>query len=147
MTESTSSADILWDSGTAYELFISLHVLHEPDSFGIRPSYAAGVRSRIPAVERKLLEDIYPFSGVPLKWLHSLPAPKAYFASAGNLWYHDDHSWSALGQVAGHTNSHLLNIFPDLRFISSDAKSENLWIITGNNELTQRLCHQLSDHP
>ena len=76
MTESTSTADILWDSGTAYELFISLHVLHEPDSFGIRPSYAAGVRSRIPAVERKLLEDIYPFSGVPLKWLHSLPAPK-----------------------------------------------------------------------
>lgn len=70
------SADILWDSGTAYELFISLHVLHEPDSFGIRPSYAAGVRSRIPAAERRLLEDIYPFSGVPLQWLHSLPAPK-----------------------------------------------------------------------
>ena len=76
MTPATSAADILWDSGTAYELFISLHVLHEPDSFGIRPSYAAGVRSRIPAVERKLLEDVYPFSGVPLKWLHSLPAPK-----------------------------------------------------------------------
>jgi len=72
----TTSPEIQWDLGTAYELFISLHVLHEPDSFGIRPSYAAGVRSRIPAVERKLLEDVYTITGVPLKWIHSLPAPK-----------------------------------------------------------------------
>jgi len=71
-----ASEIIQWDLGTAYELFISLHVLHEPEHFGIRPSYAAGVRSRIPAVERKLLEDVYPITGVPFKWLHSLPAPK-----------------------------------------------------------------------
>lgn len=76
MSGQITSADIQWDFGTAYELFISLHVLHEPDSFGIRPSYAAGVRSRIPAVERKLLEDIYPIMGVPLQWLSGLPAPK-----------------------------------------------------------------------
>ncbi|MBE0672029.1 MAG: winged helix-turn-helix transcriptional regulator [Anaerolineales bacterium] len=72
----TSSPAITWDFGTAYEMFISLHVLHEPDYFGIRPSWAAGVRSRIPASERKLLEEVYPITGVPLKWLHSLPAPK-----------------------------------------------------------------------
>lgn len=72
----TSSPAITWDFGTAYEMFISLHVLHEPDYFGIRPSWAAGVRSRIPASERKLLEDVYPIAGVPLKWLNSLPAPK-----------------------------------------------------------------------
>jgi len=71
-----TTPEIQWDFGTAYELFISLHVLHEPEYFGIRPSYAAGVRSRIPAVERKLLEDVYPIIGVPLKWLHGLPAPK-----------------------------------------------------------------------
>ena len=71
-----TTPEIQWDFGTAYELFISLHVLHEPEYFGIRSSYAAGVRSRIPAVERKLLEDVYPITGVPLKWLHSLPAPK-----------------------------------------------------------------------
>ncbi len=77
MTDKQSiSPTITWDFGTAYELFISLHVLHEPDYFGIRPSYAAGVRSRIPAPERKLLEEVYPLTGVPLKWLHSLPAPK-----------------------------------------------------------------------
>ena len=76
MTDKQSiSPTITWDFGTAYELFISLHVLHEPDYFGIRPSYAAGVRSRIPAPERKLLEEVYPLTGVPLIWLHSLPAP------------------------------------------------------------------------
>jgi DNA-binding transcriptional ArsR family regulator len=72
----TASPIITWDFGTAYELFVSLHVLHEPDYFGIRPSYAAGVRSRIPAAERKLLEEFFPISGVPLKWLSTLPAPK-----------------------------------------------------------------------
>jgi len=65
-----------WDFGTAYELFISLHVLHNPDHFGIRASWAAGVRSRIPPNERKLLEDLYSFTGVPMNWIHSLPAPK-----------------------------------------------------------------------
>ena len=76
MSQKTNVPEIQWDFGTAYELFISLHVLHAPDYYGVRPSYAAGVRSRIPAAERKLLEDIYPFTGIPLKWLHNLPAPK-----------------------------------------------------------------------
>lgn len=71
-----SSPSIVWDFGTAYELFVSLHVLTKPDYFGIRPSYAASVRARIPAAERKLLEELYPLLGVPLKWIHSLPAPK-----------------------------------------------------------------------
>ena len=74
--EQIFSPAIDWDFGTAYELFISLHVFHDPDSYGIRASWAAGVRSRIPAAERKLLEEVYPFTGVPLKWIHRLPAPK-----------------------------------------------------------------------
>lgn len=76
MTQYSSSLAIVWDLGTAYEFFISLHVLLEPDYFGIRPSFAASLRARIPAAERKLLEELYPLLGVPLKWLHSLPAPK-----------------------------------------------------------------------
>ena len=77
MTEKqTLSPVIEWDLGTAYEMFVSLHVLIEPEYFGIRPTYAASVRARIPQAERKLLEDLYPILGVPLKWLHSLPAPK-----------------------------------------------------------------------
>ncbi|NUQ86348.1 MAG: winged helix-turn-helix transcriptional regulator [Anaerolineales bacterium] len=77
MTEaSILSPEIHWEFGTAYELFISLHVLHEPDHYGIRASWAAGVRSRIPAVERKLLEDIIPLIGAPLAWVHELPTPR-----------------------------------------------------------------------
>ncbi len=77
MTEESSfSPAIQWDFGTAYEFFISLHVLHNPDQFGIRASWAAGVRSRIPPAERKLLEDVYSLTGVPMSWINSLPAPK-----------------------------------------------------------------------
>lgn len=76
MSNATTTPKIEWDFGTAYELFVSLHVLHEPEYFGIRASWAAGVRSRIPAAERKLLEDVYAITGVPLEWIHSLPAPK-----------------------------------------------------------------------
>jgi len=74
--EKTTAAIIQWELGTAYEMFISLHVLHEPDYYGIRASWAAGVRSRIPATERKLLEEVYPLISVPLAWIHSLPAPR-----------------------------------------------------------------------
>ena len=76
MRQLNDDPEIQWDFGTAYELFISLHVLHNPAHYGIRPSYAAGVRSRIPAAERKFLEDVYPFLFIPLKWIYSLPTPK-----------------------------------------------------------------------
>jgi DNA-binding transcriptional ArsR family regulator len=76
MSKAQTATSITWDFGTAYELFVSLHVLHEPGYFGIRPSFAAGIRARIPAAERKLLEDFFPISGVPLRWLATLPAPK-----------------------------------------------------------------------
>ena len=74
--EKITSATIQWEFGTAYEMFISLHVFHEPDYYGIRASWAAGVRSRIPAAERKLLEEVYPLISVPPAWIHSLPAPR-----------------------------------------------------------------------
>jgi len=76
MSKTANPTEIQWDFGTAYEFFISLHVLHDPEYYGIRPSYAAGVRSRIPAAERKLLEDVNHFIGVPIQWLHNLPTPK-----------------------------------------------------------------------
>lgn len=67
---------ILWDYGTAYDLFISLKVLHEPARVGLRPSWAAGVRSRLPQNERKFLEEIYTFFWIPLLWVYNLPQPK-----------------------------------------------------------------------
>jgi len=67
---------ILWDSGTAYELFASLVVLHRPTVFGLRPAWAAGVRSRLPQAQRNFLERTFSFLDVPLAWLHNLPEPK-----------------------------------------------------------------------
>jgi len=76
-TTSISSAPTLsWDYGTAYELFVSLHVLHLPDHYGVRAAWAAGIRSRIPAAERKFLEEVVPFMSFPVGWVHRLPQPK-----------------------------------------------------------------------
>lgn len=74
---------LAWDLGTAYDLFISLHVLHRPEEFGLRPNWAAGVRSRLPAEDRKTLEEANLALHVPTTWLLSLPAPKD---SASALW-------------------------------------------------------------
>ncbi len=66
-----------WDIGTAYDLFISLDVLHEPSTYGVRGVWAAGMRSRLPAAEREFLEEVIGLViGVPLGWVYSLPAPK-----------------------------------------------------------------------
>ena len=67
---------LLWEMGTGYELFISLTVLHGPEYYGVRASWAAGIRSRIPAPERKFLEEVVPFLPFPLGWVHNLPEPR-----------------------------------------------------------------------
>ena len=79
MTEAaavSATPTLQWDWGTAYELFVSLHVLHEPEYYDVRASWAAGIRSRIPAAERKFLEEVLPFLGIPVRWIHRLPQPK-----------------------------------------------------------------------
>ena len=65
-----------WDIGTAYDMFASLHVLHNPDRYGLRRSWAAGVRSRLPDEERKVIEEAVTFIHYPLEWIHSLLPPK-----------------------------------------------------------------------
>jgi DNA-binding transcriptional ArsR family regulator len=75
--------DLSWDWGTAYDLFVSLHVLHNPEKFGLRGSWAAGVRSRVPPAERRLLEEGDKLVHVPLRWIYTLPEPKD---SAAALW-------------------------------------------------------------
>ena len=67
---------IHWDIGTAYDLFISLRVLYDPEEFGVRASWAAGVRSRIPAAHRKVLEQVAILRLVPLSFIYSLDEPK-----------------------------------------------------------------------
>jgi DNA-binding transcriptional ArsR family regulator len=86
-----------WEIGTAYDLMMSLEVLHNPENFGLRASWAAGVRSRVPADERVFLEDSLKLLYVPLGWIHSLPEPRD---SATAIW--------ALRQVP--TSERLLNL-------------------------------------
>jgi DNA-binding transcriptional ArsR family regulator len=74
--QSTNGLRLLWDIGTAYEFFLTLHVLHTPERYGVRASWAAGIRSRIPAAERKLLEEVIPFVVLPAVWIRKLPAPR-----------------------------------------------------------------------
>ncbi len=81
--------EILWDWGTAYDLFCSLRVLHEPGHYGLRPSWAAGVRSRLPNEHRKILEQVHSFLFVPKKWIYGLPLQEEDTPKDGNtiLWF------------------------------------------------------------
>jgi DNA-binding HxlR family transcriptional regulator len=67
---------ILWDQGSAYDLFTSLYILHRPDEYGLRPSWAAGVRSRLPIHLRDALERSQRVLYVPMAWIYNLPEPK-----------------------------------------------------------------------
>jgi DNA-binding transcriptional ArsR family regulator len=69
---------LFWDWGTAYDMFISQEVLHEPSTWGLRAAWAAGMRSRLPAEERETLEQFQKmkFGRLPLHWIHALPEPK-----------------------------------------------------------------------
>lgn len=75
MSDALLDPEIVWDDGTAYDFFVSLSALHNPDAFGLRPAWAAGMRSRLPSAEREVLERIHP-SEIPLGWVHQLPDPK-----------------------------------------------------------------------
>lgn len=79
----TLQPTLTWDIGTAYDFFISLEVLHEPERYGLRPSWAAGVRSRLSAEERKILEDVHGLLWLPLHWIYALPSTKD---AASALW-------------------------------------------------------------
>jgi DNA-binding transcriptional ArsR family regulator len=83
-----ADAQLFWDWGTAYDLFVSLWVLHDPSDFGVRGSWAAGVRARLSLAARETLEQSQLLWGIPFHWIQSLPRPKD---GATALW--------ALGQV------------------------------------------------
>ncbi len=65
-----------WDLGTAYDLFISLDVLHDPTTYGVRGVWAAGMRSRLPGAEREFLDEVMSMMSLPLAWVYTLPPPK-----------------------------------------------------------------------
>ncbi len=78
--------DLIWQFGTAYDFFISLFVLHQPDRFGLRASWAAGVRSRLPAPQRQFLEQTLDTFSLPFGWLNQPDwQPKDARSSLENL--------------------------------------------------------------
>jgi DNA-binding transcriptional ArsR family regulator len=68
--------EIVWDQGTVYDLFISIEVLHHPADFNLRAVWAAGVRARIPAQLRKVLEQSLLLFNMPFSILPHLPQPR-----------------------------------------------------------------------
>jgi len=64
----------------------------------------------------------------------SLPAPSQYFSTNGSMVYRDVHGWKLMGQINSPANLNLLNLFTDLRYVTSDSRG-NLWMISGSNGL------------
>lgn len=62
--------------GTAFDLFISLQILHDPAKYGVRPAWAAGVRSRLSNGHRETLEQAHYAVKTPLEWVLDLPGEK-----------------------------------------------------------------------
>jgi DNA-binding transcriptional ArsR family regulator len=83
--DTVASPEILWDSGTAYDLFASLYVIHTPGDYGLRPSWAAGIRSRLSTPARELLAATIPPLTIPMTWLLALEGPKTARAALERL--------------------------------------------------------------
>ena len=83
--------------------------------------------------------------------LDSLKRPMEYFAFNGNIIYHDNHAWQSFGGSDKKINLQLLSVFKDLRSISGEKSTDNLWLISGGNELYKffgdRVTHVESDFP
>jgi ligand-binding sensor domain-containing protein len=70
-----------------------------------------------------------------LNKIDSLAKPFQYFAIDSHILYRDQHRWSMLGQTDSRSNLQLLNLFQNLRFIVIDQNPQNLWMISGSNDL------------
>ena len=68
--------ELLWDLGTAYDLFVSLDVLHSPTKYKTPGAWSAGMRARLSPVDREVLRQSQLLIYVPLHWIHALPEPK-----------------------------------------------------------------------
>lgn len=68
---------LVWEAETGYDFFTSLDVLHSPDRYGLRGSWAAGVRSRLPTDQREVLQTLMKKNNLwAIPWLARLDGPK-----------------------------------------------------------------------
>ena len=68
--------ELRWEAATGYDFFVSLHVLHAPDQFALRASWAKGVRTRLPTEARAFFEETSQHLLAALLWVHRLPQPR-----------------------------------------------------------------------
>ena len=66
--------------------------------------------------------------------IDSLEKPFQYFPVNGHIIFRDAHRWRLFG-ARSEGNLQLLNLFQNLRFITTDENPLNLWMIRGSNEL------------
>lgn len=72
-----TTPQLTWEIGTAYDLFISLEVIHDPARYGLRGSWAAGVRSRLPVEQREFLQGAIEKHHIwAIPWLANQDGPK-----------------------------------------------------------------------
>jgi hypothetical protein len=67
----------------------------------------------------------------------SLPGPKKYFTSDGNLWFNDGHQWQTLNRKMQRLQLEWLGLFPNLRYLTPLAGNTGFWLVTAENELYQ----------
>ena len=67
--------------------------------------------------------------------IDSLPKPILHFSDGQDILYNDGRTWNILGKTHGQSNLQLLNLLQNLRFVTIEQNGENLWVVTGNNEL------------
>lgn len=67
--------------------------------------------------------------------IDSLEKPFQYFPVDDHILYRDGHRWNLFGSDESRNNLQLLNLFQNLRFITTDEDPLNLWMIRGSNEL------------
>lgn len=67
--------------------------------------------------------------------IDSLPEPFQYFAVNGQILYRDEHRWNRVGGSGALEQLQFLNLFRNLRYITTDENPANLWIISGSNDL------------
>jgi Y_Y_Y domain len=75
------------------------------------------------------------FDGTGFVKYDSLSGSRRYFASAGNFWFNDGTKWRTVDRKLQGMKLEWLGIFPSLRFLAPETKTNNLWAITDKNEL------------
>ncbi|MFQ5418942.1 MAG: ArsR/SmtB family transcription factor [Anaerolineae bacterium] len=131
--------EYLWRHGTVFDLFLSLDVLHDPAKYGLRGSWAAGVRSRIPAVERTALQAVMKSYIWAFPWAATLPEPCDGRAAL-----------DALAQIpASERFTTLASYYMDGRIhaVLIDVAGRKGWDNSNKEALTAAYCTRKTAHP